>query len=299
MIWIWLAIGSALFLGLYDLAKKKSLDHNAVWPVLFLCSLFGAILLAPPLLISLVAPSYAQAHHLWVPYLSLSDHLRLFTKAGIVAMSWAFTYHALKHLPVSVSAPVRASAPLFTLLTAVIAFAERPSLLQWAGIFVTIMSYWVFALAGRKEGIKFHKDKWIGLMFVGTLFGACSSLYDKHLLQNLHYSPLTVQAWFSVYMLAIQSIWLMTLWYPKRGNTTPFQWRWSIPLVGLLLVIADQFYFNALAQKGALISIVAVVRRASVVVSFALGILVLKESKRPGKIFAVAGILVGLVLMSL
>ena len=299
MEWIILAIGSALFLGLYDIAKKKSLDHNAVWPVLFFCSLSGAAIMLVPLVASIVSPQFANSHGLWIPSLSIVDHQRLLLKALIVSMSWAYTYQAVKHLPVSVSAPIRASAPLFTILAAVLFFTERPNIHQWIGILVTLASYWVFAISGRKEGLAFHKDKWVGYMVLGTLFGACSSLYDKHLLQGLNYSPLTVQVWFSMYMLVIQGVWLFAFWFPNRKHTTPFTWRWSIVLVGVLLIIADQFYFRAMHNPDALVSVVAVVRRASVVISFTLGILILKESRRKGKIVAVAGILLGLILMGL
>jgi len=298
MIWIWLAVGSALFLGLYDIAKKKSLDHNAVWPVLFFCTVSGAALMLPPLTLSLWNPDFAKAHDMWIPSIGLYDHLRLALKAVIVSLSWAYTYQALKHLPLSVAAPIRASAPLFTLFSAVLFLGERPSLLQWSGIALTLISYWIFALAGRKEGIAFHKDKWVGFMFLGTLFGAGSSIYDKHLLQGLGYSAMTVQAYFNLYMMIIQGSWVLLFWLPKRKESAPFQWRWSIPLVGLLLVVADQFYFHAIAHQDALISVVSVVRRSSVVISFALGILVLKESRRVGKIIAVIGILLGLVLMT-
>jgi transporter family protein len=199
---------------------------------------------------------------------------------------------------VSISAPVRASAPLFTISAAILAFGERPSALQWSGIAVTLASYWIFAVAGKKDGFQFHKDKWIGLMVLGSLFGACSSLYDKHLLQVLHLGTNTVQLWFSLYMLLIQGIWVTVFWVPRTERPI-FSWRWSIPLVGILLIVADQFYFRAVSHPDALISVVSVVRRASVAISFALGIFILHESRRKGKFIAVAGILIGLILMSL
>jgi len=299
MIWIWLATGSALFLGLYDIAKKKSLDRNAVWPVLFFCTLAGAILMLPPLVITWISPAEAQRWGLRIDSLGLQDNIRLALKAGIVSLSWAFTYQALKHLPLSIAAPIRASSPLFTLFTAVLFLSESPSPLQWVGIAITLLSYWIFALAGRKEGISFHQDKWVGFMFLGTLLGAASSIYDKHLLQGLGLSAMTVQAYFNFYMLIIQGVWVLLFWLPLKQNRPRFEWRWSIPMVGLLLVIADQFYFRALHHQDALVSVVSVVRRASVVISFALGLLVLKESRRLGKVLAVMGILCGLVFMTL
>jgi len=299
MTWIWLALGSAVFLGLYDIAKKTSIDTNAVWPVLFLCTLFGAILCVPTLGICFAAPDWARAHHIWVTPLQGIDHLRLILKATIVSLSWAMTYQAIKHLPLTVASPLRASAPLMTLLAAILFFSERPTMLQWLGIALTLGSYWVFALSGKKEGIKFHKNKWIGMMIIGTLLGAISSLYDKYLMQQIGLAAWTVQVWFSVYMLVIQGAWLLWFWAPKAKRITPFSWRWSIPMVGIFLVIADQFYFRALGQHSALVSMVSIIRRSNVVISFALGILVLKEHGRKGKVLAVLGILAGLVCMSL
>ncbi|HSQ42703.1 MAG TPA: DMT family transporter [Fibrobacteraceae bacterium] len=299
MSYLLLAAGSAFFLGFYDLVKKKSLDHNAVWPVLFLCTFASVVLLLPPLLLSRLYPQFAQVHHFWVPSLNAWNHLRLMLKALIVSLSWACTYQAIKHLPISISAPVRASAPLLTLVLAIFFWAERPSLQQWAGIAVTLVAYWIFALAGRREGSSFHRSPWVALMFLGTLFGALSSLYDKYLLHTVALDATTVQSWFSVYMLILQGVWVLCFWPAQKRKEQPFQWRWSIPLVGILLVVADQFYFRALAEPEALLAVVTVIRRSSVAISFALGILILKESLYLGKIFGLMGILLGVALMVL
>ncbi|HEX7598490.1 MAG TPA: permease, partial [Polyangia bacterium] len=41
MSWMLLAVLSAVFLGLYDVAKKASVQDNAVLPVLLACSASG------------------------------------------------------------------------------------------------------------------------------------------------------------------------------------------------------------------------------------------------------------------
>jgi len=283
--WVFLALGSAVFLGFYEIAKKKSLEANAVWPVLFLVSFFCALLLAPYRLTQELAP------------LTNIQHLALMAKALLVSLSWAATYQALRHLPMTVASPVRASAPLFTLLAAVFVLQENPTLAQWMGIAVTLLAYWIFALGGRKEPIALHRNPWVGLMLVGTVLGAASGIYDKYLLQNLRIEPLSVQWYFTLYMMLIQGLWVVIWW--KRGMPgTPFRFTWGIALVALFLLIADQFYFHSLAQPDALISVVSVIRRSNVAVSFALGILLLGEKKKKHRILAVILILIGLALMT-
>ena len=285
MHWLILALGSAIALGFYDICKKISLDGNAIWPVLFLCSSIGALALLPALLTGHVAP------------LSAHGHLQLLGKAGIVTASWACTYTSMKHLPISISAPVRASSPLFTLLIAVLCFGERPGPLQGLGIAIIFAGYFVFSVAGKQEGIRMHRDPWIGLMLLGTLFAALSGAYDKYLLQNCNLDPLAVQAWFSIYMALQQALLAALIWWPRRNQGTRFQWRWSILGVGLLLLLADRLYFVAVHQPDALISVISLVRRSNVVISFIGGMYFLREKRSPAKILALVIILAGLSLL--
>ena len=148
MSWLILAFASAVFLGFYDLAKKKSVQDNAVRPVLCLCSAFYALFMLPVLLSGHCEP------------LSLHDHLLLMVKAVIVGLSWLFTYNAIAHMPLSISTTIRALAPLFTIMIAVGFMGERPFALQWVGIALCVCSYIGLSLAGRKEMGHFFSNGW-------------------------------------------------------------------------------------------------------------------------------------------
>ena len=50
-----------------------------------------------------------------------------------------------------------------------------------------------------------------------------------------------------------------------------FEWRWSIPLVGVLLAAADWLYFTGLAIPDVPISVASLMRRFSVVLTFVFG----------------------------
>ena len=44
-------------------------------------------------------------------------------------------------------------------------------------------SYYLFSIIGRSEGVLFERNRWVWMLLAGTLVGAVSGLYDKHLLQ--------------------------------------------------------------------------------------------------------------------
>lgn len=295
--WVFFAVLSAVFLGIYDVAKKASVQDNAVLVVLFACSATGLVLMLPLGALSIAAPDWTRTHGVFIDALSWRDHALVVSKAGLVTLSWVLTFFALKHLPISLASPVRASAPLFTLLGAVIMFGERPSARQGLGIAVILLAYWIFSLIGRTEGIHFSRNAWVWSLFLGTLVGAASGLYDKHLLQTAHLPAVAMQFWFTIYNAIIQGLIVIFLWWPRRSQNTPFRWRWTIAAVGALLLLSDALYFHALAMPGALVSVISTLRRTNVVLSFAVGSVLFGERYRLRKSLALGGVILGVFLI--
>jgi drug/metabolite transporter (DMT)-like permease len=294
MEWIAASLVSALLLGCYDLSTKHAVHGNAVLPVLFFTNLCSASVWLTLMLAAQLAPD-ALAPPLHVVPLSAAQHGLVALKSGIVSLSWICAYFAVKHLPVSVASPIRATGPLWTLGGALLWLGERPSTLELAGILLTLASFFGLSLVGRAEGIHFHRDKWIGWLIVGTLLNAVSSLYDKYLLGHRGFEASTVQAWFSIY-LALFFLPLAVGWQRRWWPRHEFHWRWSIVTMSLFLLGADFLYFNALRDPDALISIVASLRRGSTIVAFAGGILLFRELNAGKKLPALLGILAGVVL---
>ena len=83
--------------------------------------------------------------------LTWRQHLQLLLKSAIVAVSWIGTYYALKHLPLSLGAPIRATSPLLTLFGAIVFLGERPTWLETVGVLTTLASFVGLSL-GRREG---------------------------------------------------------------------------------------------------------------------------------------------------
>ena len=294
MNWVVAILLSAFFLGLYDLCTKHAVRENAVTPVLFFSTLTGAAVWLILLLLQAIHPGLLP-HSLVTDALTWKQHLQLLLKSGIVAASWIGTYYALKHLPLSLGAPIRATSPLLTLFGAILILGERPTFLETIGILTTLGSFVGLSVAGAREGVHFHRNKWVWFLLMGTLFGAVSSLYDKYLLGRLNFSVPTVQCWFQIYLLVFFAPfalgWKLRLW-PRNE----FRWRWSIPFIALTLLVADYLYFSALRDPHGLVSIVMSLRRASTLVAFAGGLYFFHEVNGWKKLPAVIGILIGIVL---
>ena len=295
--WAIAGLLSALFLGVYDIFKKTSLNGNAVMPVLFFATLTSTVIFLPVVSGSLLFPDFFARIGLYSPSLSFTEHLQVLLKAVIVVSSWILAFFAMKHLPISIFAPIRSTGPFWTLIGAILIFHEKLNALQWAGVSLTLLFFYLFSTAGRKEGIVFRKNRWIIFIVLGTILGSVSGLYDKFIISRI--DRIAVQAWFSFYQVAILLPVLAIFWFPGRKNTTPFRWRWAIPAIGLTLVIADFLYFYALSLEGSMISMISALRRSSVLITFTLGAMILREKNLKSKGIYLLGILAGILLITL
>lgn len=297
MHWILLTVLSAIVLGIYGLAKKAAVHNNAVPAVLLLNVATAACIYLPIMLLSWQQPQWLDGTGLQLQTLSSNQHVMIFAKAVLVAASWILAFYALKNLPLSIAAPIRSTSPLWTVLIASTALAERPSLVQWLGIATILAAFFAFSQVGRKEGIHFRNNRWVVMMIAATLLGSISALYDKFLLQNVRLHPATLQAWFSVY-LVVAMIPLAMRWYVKDRKSKPFQFRWSIPAIAVTLLIADFLYFLAISDPTSLIAVVSPIRRTSVVIPFLYGVFFLNEKNVRGKAVCITLMLFGVYLVS-
>ena len=132
MSWIACSLIAAFFLGCYELCTKHAVRENAVLPVLFLSTVCGALVWGTLLLVQAVSPTALPAG-LIVPSITWVQHLQLLLKSLIVASSWVCTYFALKHLPLSIASPIRATGPVWTVVGAMAVLVERPSWMEFLG----------------------------------------------------------------------------------------------------------------------------------------------------------------------
>ncbi len=286
---------SAALLGVYDVFKKISLDANAVIPVLFLNVVFCCAIFAPLMVVSAVAPELTEGTLFHMPRLTAHQHALLALKAVIVLSSWITAYYALKHLPITIASPIKATQPILTLVCAMLVFGERLNAFQWAGVVVAVVSFFMLSQSSKKEGIQFAHNRWVWLMVASIVMGTASGLYDKWLMTQV--DRMNTQVWYNYYQLLIMGAILLLIWLPTRKKTTPFRWSWAIPLISVFLTAADFFYYLALADGASMIAIVSLVRRSSVAVSFTLGALYFKERNLRAKAIDLLMVLLGMLLI--
>ncbi len=299
--WFILALVSAVCLGFYDVFKKISLRDNAVLPVLLFNTLIGSLLFLP-LIISSYAGLLLPDSHWFVPSATVETHLWVVLKAIIVLSSWICGYFAMKHLPITLVGPINATRPVMTLLGAMLVFQEQFNLWQWAGVALAIFSFFLMSRSGRKEGVNFFHNRWILLLVLAAVLGACSGLYDKFLLRSpslggIGLNPIFVQSWFNIYQFGLMTLVFAFLWWPIRKSTTVFQWRWSILGISIFLALADLVYFCALTDPDVLIAIVSMTRRSSVLVSFLFGAFLWRENNIRAKAFDLLLVFISLIFL--
>ena len=299
--WLILAFMSAALLGCYDSFKKQALKANAVIPVLFLNTLFSSLIFLPFILLS-GTTNVLDGSIFYVTSAGWEAHKYIVLKAVIVLSSWVLGYFGMKHLPLTIVGPINATRPVMVLIGALLVFGERLNGWQWIGVLLAVVSFFMLSHSGKREGIDFKHDHWIDMIVGAATLGAVSALYDTFLMApvsegGVGLDRMLVQSWYNFYQCLMMLAMLLLLWWPKHKETTPFHWAWSILGVSLFLSTADFLYFYSLSLPSAMISIVSMIRRGSVVVSFLFGALFFQEKNLRAKAFDLALVLLGMVFL--
>lgn len=278
--WLWMALGSAFLLGFYDVAKKQALKRNGVMGVLFLATSFSALFMSPFLTAG-----------------TLSGHLLLIAKAFIVSISWISGLAALKLIPLTTASTIKASRPVLVLIFSIVLFGERLSLWQWAGVLLAVAALFLLSRTSKNEGIEFSSNKGIFYMAISVISGAGSALYDKYILTSLQ--PLFVQSWTNIYIAALLGLIIAGEKFLHPENAQKFKWDWNILVIAVLITVSDCLYFFAVKEEGSLLSVISLIRRGSVIITFALGAVLFKENNIRPKAISLGILLAGLVLLVL
>ena len=304
--WIWLALGSALLLGVYDVAKKYALKRNGVYTVLLVATAITTLFLSP-----FLSPGPA------------AYHLKLAFKAVLVTASWVSGMIALRLLPITTVSTFKASRPMFVVLFSIILFGERLNLWQWLGVAAVLAAIWLLSSASGREGFRFGSGRGFWALVLSVFTGVASALWDKHIISSFSFGqapnavyaalpdslavPLFVQSWTNLYITILLAVVVGAWSLLKRirhgkGDTGEngsehFRWDWTLLLIAVLITGADALYFASINIEGSLLSVISLLRRFSVIVTFALGAIIFREGKIKGKSIALAFMIAGIALL--
>ena len=276
--WIWMALASAVLLGVYDVAKKAALKHNDIYAILLVATGLSALFVSP-----------------FLTWGNGADHLRLIFKAVLVTASWVSGMIALKLLPITTVSTFKTSRPMFVVVFSIILFGERLNWVQWLGVVAVLVALWLLSVNSEREGISFKGNNGFWALLISVLTGVASALWDKHILAGMH--PLFVQSWTNIYITALLA--LIILVRRSRGLEGAFRWDWTLLLIAIFITAADMLYFFSLKEDGSMLSVVSLIRRSAVIITFALGAILFKEKRIAQKAGVLVLMLAGVVLLML
>lgn len=226
---------------------------------------------------------------------TMHDHMRMILKAILVTSSWISGLAALKSLPITTASSIKASRPIIVVALSLAIFGEKLNAWQWAGVITVIFALWLLSRTSRKDGIAFAKSRGVAYMVISVLTGAASALFDKYIMADMQ--PLFVQSWANVYITAMLGACTLVQRFVAKSEFKPFKWDWTLVVIAVFITAADMLYFFALKQDGALLSVISLIRRSSVIVTFGLGAWLFKEHNIKDKAIDLAIILLGLFFL--
>ena len=298
--WVILSLTSAVLLGFYDIFKKQTVVGNAIIPVLFYSTLISSLIFLPLVLLSQFKPYIFEGEFmqkLFIEPLTMRQHLLVMGKTAIILISWMFSYSAMKHLPITVVGPVNQLRPAISVVLLFLIFQEKLTWLQWIGVVLAIMSFYLMNRSGKLEGIHFKSNKCVYMLLVSAVLVALSGVYDKFLLSKESISPSTIQAWYTIYDFLMMAVLFFAAWFPKRKQQ-PFEWRWGIVAMAVFVTIADVIYLTGLKQEAAVVVLIPLILYGvRLVVSFVYGIVGFKEQNIRSKIIPLLMVLAALVCL--
>ena len=308
--WLVFAFVSATIVGIRDFFKKIALQRSNLLLVLCLVTVFSALLFMPFIVVSRCT-DWLDGSFFHVPESSLTLHLCSLVKCVLLIACWLCSFDGIKHLPLTVSGMIAAFGPVETVLAAMLIYGESLSALQWTGVLVSTASL-VSICRGRGEGSTgYWGNRHFWLMLLSTIFSAAAALWDKFAMGRpedggLGQSVMFIQSWYNIYQAVFLTVAVLVVRHrcckkaaDGQSAPLPFKIAMGILAVSVCEVAADLLYDAALQLPGCLVSILAMVRRGSVVVSFVLGAMFLKERDIRRKAVDLAMVLLGMVLLFL
>lgn len=218
--------------------------------------------------------------------------------SGLIKMAYALLLQrGYQHGDFSLVYPLaRGTGPLFSTLTAIAIFHERPTPLALVGGGVIIAS--IFSLTGGTRLL--HTDRAHlrqGLLY-GFLCGCCIAaltVWDKHAVAHLHLPPLLYDCSTQVVMCLV----LAPLAWPRRAEAAS-AWRdhrWKVLAVAVLAPLG--YILILTAMRFTPVSYIAPAREISILIGTFFGARLLKEADASRRLLAAGGMVAGVIALAL
>lgn len=281
MLWIILVLFYGAAKGARELLKKRALFDFTSIEVLFAYTFISFLMVLPNI------PS-AQ-----IP--NAENCALIVLKSLCVFGAFALSFHALKHLPVSLYGVVDLSRVLFSTLLGVFILNETLSLFGVIGL-VLVCTGLIMLKLPRKKALSEDNAKKrnisIALMLISCIMNSTSGTLDKIIMSQLNSKQL--QFWFMLLLLLFTSVYVLITHSKIRFVSLIKDIR--IWMMSLLLIAADRALFEACAQSSSMVTLMALLKQSSAVVVIAGGRIFFKEKDTAYRLLCAAVIICGIAV---
>lgn len=290
--WILYVSIYAFLIGFFTIYRKKAVEISNVHFTLALSSLIGFLL---------IAWKYMEAVTLSWEYILL-----ILVKSIIISASWTFELLAIKEAYLSVLQPISAIKVVFGFFAGILIFNEIATWSQFIGVFVVGIGIFLlnrtqkgnlFLL--RKEANKKKERKILIFFIISCLFSETSAIIDKFSLGTI--TSTQMQWWFMLFCSIILII-VFVIYCIKNKKFMATKKDWKniyIYTSAIILIVADQLLFRGLMDPNSKASIVSILKQITLIVSVIFGALIFKEKGLKNRLYFIAIILIGIIIILL
>ncbi len=281
MLWIILVLFYGAAKGARELLKKRALFDFTSVEVLFAYSFISFLL---------VLPNIPSAH---IP--DIENCILIVLKSLCVFGAFALSFHALKHLPVSLYGVVDLSRVLFSTLLGVFILNETLSLFGVIGLILVCTGLLMLKLPRKKtegEDNARRRNISIAIMLLSCIMNSTSGTLDKIIMAQLNSKQL--QFWFMLLLLLFTSLYVLITHHKIRFFSLIKDVR--IWLMSILLIAADRALFEACAQSSSMVTVMALLKQSSAVVVIAGGRIFFKEKNTAYRLLCAGVIICGIAI---
>ncbi|MDO8538252.1 MAG: EamA family transporter [archaeon] len=284
MIWFVFAFVGALMQALYYFFSKR-----------FLLKIDSEVLAAGAFLIAGICFGLI-AFFAGIPNINADLFLFSGGSAVIGIIGTILTYKALKITDLSLTMPMLAFTPIFTILISSIMLGEFPSIIGLIGIFLGVIGAYVINLSDKNSGFfgpikSVFQNKGVFLMLIVSFLYAFIPNFDKIVIQNYNvFIGAAFTHFFMGFFFLISSF---------RKQKSPMKVIFSdFPKILLLGLIA---FFSIITINIALtmqiVPYVMSMKRLSILFGVFIGTIFLKEPNKRNRIIGAVIMLIGVILL--
>jgi uncharacterized membrane protein len=285
MIWIILALLTAVFESFKNVFSKMSVRNINEYVAAWSMSLFALPLLIPALLV------------LGIPSISAGFWITVIVNSMLLALASVLYMKALKASDLSVTAPMVTFTPLFLLLTSPLILGEFPRILGFAGILLVVLGSYLLNIREQKKHIfapfkALLTEKGTRLMLAVAVIWSVTAVIDKVGIGQS--SPLC----YAVATTGLMCVWLLPLmlWFGRRDLHHIVSSAKILVPIGLCSGLVLIFQMTALTMT--LVAYVISIKRFSAIGSVFLGWLIFKETGLRERLLGATVMVAGVILIA-